>query len=202
MPGNQWKLPLNLALGFHLMVGFSIIFLPDLIDTKPRYEDIYTVSLINMADPAPSEPAPAPAETIAPTTEPVSEKTVSIANNPPEPVAAPPKAISIKPSKRKKKLKIKPKVDKPANDALKRRELAEMIKAQQEAEEQARILAEEAALERKIREKARNNTVASQKSSTQQQSRTQSSGSSNLSTIEKQYYAALTARLQALWELT
>ena len=212
MPGNQWKLPLNLAIGFHVLVAFCTIYLPNIFDSKPRYEDIYTVNLINMAEPAPAEPAqpaapPEPQASPPPATEPPpSENAVSIAEKPPEPVVAPPKAISIKPTKKKVKKevekKVEPKVTKPDESVKKRQQLAEAIRAQREAEEQAKVLAEEAALERKLLEEARNRPSPSRTpTNAKGAGPAQPSGSSNLNSVEKQYYATLTARLQSLWSL-
>ena len=58
---NDWKLPLNLAIGFHIMVALTAVYLPLLFESKPKFTDIYTVNLVNM-----SEPAAAPAARSSP----------------------------------------------------------------------------------------------------------------------------------------
>jgi colicin import membrane protein len=202
MSGNHWKLPLNLAVGFHLLIGLSAVYLPDIFHAKPRYEDIYTVNLVNLTEqPAAPEVQSAPEPKAAQPQEAVPPEAVSIAPPAPEPVATPPKAISIKPLRKKKKKRVKkPEPKKSNQDALKRKRLAEMLKAQQEADEQARLLAEEAAREKKMLEKVRNNPVAQRSTGTAR--KTPSSGSSaQLSSIEKQYLATISSRLHALWSL-
>lgn len=203
MTGNHWKLPLNLAVGFHLLVGLSAVYLPDIFDAKPRYEDIYTVNLVNLTEQsAAPELQSAPEPQVEQPQETVPPQAVSIAPPAPQSVAAPPKAVSIKPLRKKKKKKIvkKPEPQKTNQDALKRQRLAEMLKAQQEADEQARLLAEEAAREKKMLQQVRNKPVA-KSTNTSRKSSSSARPGGQLSTIEKQYYAALTSRLQALWSL-
>jgi colicin import membrane protein len=108
-----WKWPLNLAIVLHVVVFAASIFLPDLIERRPLLDNVVTVDLISMPEPAAAPPAPAKpvAEPAEPTTlvkvpEPVPEPDVvevSVAPEPevvPEPVA-PAKPISLKPLKRK-----------------------------------------------------------------------------------------------------
>ncbi|HSO08439.1 MAG TPA: hypothetical protein VLR45_00460, partial [Desulfoprunum sp.] len=93
---NEWKLPLNLAIGFHILVALSTILFPMVFKSKPEFVDIYSVNLVNMEEPAaPAAPAPAPAKTqsqpppAAPPT--VIEKTATPVKIPPKeavPVAA------------------------------------------------------------------------------------------------------------------
>lgn len=203
MTGNHWKLPLNLAVGFHLLVGLSAVYLPDIFDAKPRYEDIYTVNLVNLTEqPATPESQSTPEPQVEPLQETVPDKAVSIAPSAPEPVAAPPKAVSIKPLRKKKKKKIvkKPEPQKSNQDALKRQRLAEMLRAQQEADEQARLLAEEAAREKKMLQQVRTKPTTRNNTATAKTTSSTRSGG-QLNSIEKQYYATLTSRLQSLWSL-
>lgn len=118
MPSNGWKLPFNLAVGIHVLVLLASLYLPGIFKSKPKFADIYTVSLVNIAEPvAPApptkaqEPSPPKAVTKPPPVaaappkikkaEPVEEapKVVEQAETV-EP--APPKAISLKPLKQKK----------------------------------------------------------------------------------------------------
>ncbi len=49
---NEWKLPLNLAIGFHILVALSTILFPMVFKSKPEFVDIYSVNLVNMEEPA------------------------------------------------------------------------------------------------------------------------------------------------------
>lgn len=237
MVQNEWKFPLNIALAFHVLVFLSAIYLPELLDTKPRFEEIYTVSLVNMADieaPAPQiEPTAEPTKQVkesvpestpkpepAPKTEPVIEKKIEAVSIPepeqitPEPTpVAPPKAISLKASKRKIK-KVLPKQEsketpKPKKtqavdqSKLKRQKLAELIRAEQAAAEEARILAEEAAIEKRLADLARRKFERTQTTPKQQTStgRTGAATQNRHSALEKQYYAAIFSKLHAHWSL-
>ena len=111
-----WKWPLNLAVAFHIVVFAASIFLPDLIERRPLLDNVVTVDLVSMPEPAEASPAPAkpvvkapepptqapPAKPAEPPPEPVVAE-VSVAPEPevaPEPIA-PAKPISLKPLKRK-----------------------------------------------------------------------------------------------------
>lgn len=205
MSGNEWKLPLNLALGFHLIVALSAIYLPDIIDSKPKFEDIYTVNLVNLNEVMQPEPRieEPPVQEAVKEPETVPENAVSIAEPAPEPVAAPPKAISIKPLKRKKKKKViqPPPKQKTNLEALKRQKLAEMIRAQQQADEQARILAQEAELERKMLEEAKRKRAAATSKQPARKPGGSSGGKQINSAVAKQYYTAIRSRLMSLWSL-
>ena len=217
---EEWKLPINLAIAFHVILAVAVFYLPNMFDSKPRFEDIYTVNLVNLADipdvQSPRETVPEPEPSAQPKAdESVSEKAVSIAEKPVEPVVAPPeppKAISIKPSKRKVKKKIvedKPQPRETELDRQRRERLAEMIRAEQEAAEQAQLLAEEAALEKKLAEDAQRRLQEAEaqraRMNNQQQQSAQSSNamrdSSNLSALEKQYFVAITSKLHSYWSV-
>lgn len=125
MQSNEWKLPLNFAVGLHVMVLLGALFLPGLFKAKPKFADVYTVSLINIAEPVAAPPAakaPAPSQTPAkapaasappppppPAAPPMAKKIVPVAEVPnkvepapaPPPTPAPVKAISLKPLKQK-----------------------------------------------------------------------------------------------------
>lgn len=242
MSSPEWKLPLNLAIAFHVLIALAVVYLPHLLNSKPKFEDIYTVNLINIADvappaeappapkaPAKPEPAPAPAppKPIAKTpVKKVVEKAIAldepeIAEPTPVTPPAPPEAISIKPSKRKVKAevveppppqppeekKVEKKVEKKDFSKSRRQQLAEMIRAEQKAAEEASILAEEAEIEKRLAEAALNRARAEAASmpstSTAQSSSSAASqpSSNQLSALENRYYAAIIARLQAIWAL-
>lgn len=232
---TDWKLPLNLAIGFHVLVALSAIFLPGLFNIRPKFEDVYTVDLVSMAEPAPPAAAP-PAAAKPAAAKPAAVKPPPPEPPPPEPVVpdqavpvpeasapvekpAPPEAISIKPLKRKVKKEVPPEEPKPEPakpkepetkpdpkqkemDKLKRQKLADAIRAEEEAAEEAKIAKEEAEQLRKMLD-------ASQAKATSQASGTSASSkatgpakaSNASSALEKSYYAAIFSRLHAFWAL-
>jgi len=127
MHNNEWKLPLNLAIGIHAMLILIAIYMPGFFHTKPIAADIYSVNMVTLADSGPKaggspkqetakqEPAQSKAETVKPD---VKIKPVEINPPPPQqpvhiekqivkpsivpaPVLPPPKDdISLKPLKR------------------------------------------------------------------------------------------------------
>ncbi|MBW2658995.1 MAG: TonB C-terminal domain-containing protein [Deltaproteobacteria bacterium] len=212
MDENQWKIPLNFAIGIHLLFIVGAIYLPNLFHQKPRFADIYTVSLINITEPAPqsSPPPQAARQKIADkSSRPVpvkSRKTAPIADQLETSKTAPVKAISLKPLKKKKIKKVHKTVTKPDNSRSKeiarkrRQKLADAI----QNEELAKQIAKEA---QEALERERNlikNTVAAPSTV-----RTPSNGgagggksvggSSNL--IEARYLAAINGQLQQFWSL-
>ncbi|MDP3478693.1 MAG: cell envelope integrity protein TolA [Desulfoprunum sp.] len=233
---DEWKLPLNLAIGFHIMVALSAIYLPHLFESKPQFTDIYTVNLINMAEPA---AAPAPAAPVAPATpatppQPavktppkVIEKAaapVKIPVKPAAPIAeekpaeeiappAPPKAISLKPLKRKIKNKIVPPDDTVQREMekrekeverQKRQQLAESLKDEQATTEDARIATEELEAARKEMEASQQqlSQIRSQASSatgSQSSQATQSGGTSNA--LSAKYAADIKVHVQPFFQL-
>jgi len=242
MVSNEWKLPLNLAIGFHLLIALAVVYLPHLFTPTPRFEEIYTVNLINISDAPPSQgpkttaesppesaqPAPPPPKPIAKAAPPKKVVENAIALNEPEiieptPMVTPaaPEAISIKPAKRKIKAEVPPEPVQqktaPDQSQIQRQKLAEKIRAEQKiaevrqkaieaerkAAEEARILAEEAELERRLAEATANRmkAAATRAAAT---SRTTGEGgrtSGQPTALEKQYYAAVMARIQAFWSL-
>jgi colicin import membrane protein len=117
---NEWKLPLNLAVGLHVMLVLTAIYMPGLFHTKPIIPEIYTVNLINIGEAGPKEGGgpkqePAPVVKKAEAAKPeVKVKPVEIKQPdppPPQPVVKPnavpapepppPDAVSLAPLKRK-----------------------------------------------------------------------------------------------------
>lgn len=234
---TDWKLPLNLAIGFHVLVALSAIFLPGLFNVRPKFEDIYTVDLVSMAEPA--APAAAPAAPPA-AAKPAASKPAAV-KPPPEPPPpkpavpdeavpvpeaaapvekpAPPEAISIKPMKRKVKKEVPPEEPKPEPekvkeqvakpdpkqkelDKLKRQKIAEAIRAEQEADEEARIAKEEAEQLRKMLDASQAKAAGQAASTSTSTKATGSAKASNASSaLEKSYYAAIFSRLHAFWAL-
>ena len=200
MQSNDWKLPLNVAIGIHLLVILGALYLPGLFKAKPRFADVYTVSVINIAEPNNSAHAPAKAQRATPrpsakvqkTTPPRPVKTQEAA--PPVPVTPPvktqkvapiaetpkpieqasPKAISLKPLKkkivqdnkeleelaRKQTLERKQELERKQDLARKqeldrkqrqqRQKLAQALREEELLAEKAKLAQEELAAERKL----------------------------------------------------
>lgn len=221
---NEWKLPLNFAIGLHVLVLLAALFLPGFFKAKPKFAEIYTVSLINVAEPETAPPssgsqAPAPspkkiqeAAPPAPPPAPAPPKTKNVAPiaDVPEmvepPAPAPPKAISLKPLKQKIVKNVKePEVPPKKNDQdLKRvQKLAEALREEAVLTESARLAQEALTQERKVLSQSNKGRVAPSSESTpgppSNGPATVSSSSSNL--IERQYQAAIASRLQQFYAI-
>lgn len=204
---NNWVLPLNLAIGFHLVIALSVLVLPDLFKPRAKFEDIYTVDLVNISEPVIEQsapPAPAP-EPVAQPEPQVSEKAVAIADPVQQPVPQVKEVdpVSLKPSKRKIKKKVKdPQIDRQKElERLKRQRLAEAVRAEQIAAEQARIAAEEAERQRKIAQ-AELNQIRNQVRTAPAPRPSGGQRSANtLNVIESQYALAVKGKLMQVWAL-
>ncbi len=102
LPG-EWKLPLNLAIGLHLLVLLSAIFLPKFLHQRPILPEITTIDLMS-AEPAAKNAPAAPPAAIKATKQPVKEEVK-------EEIVPPKPAETIKPEVAKK---IPPPTEKPA----------------------------------------------------------------------------------------
>ncbi len=198
---RQWTLPINLAIGFHLLLALSVVYLPGVLRTQHVREQAYMVNLINVADlPSPQSAAAKPVQPVIKH----PKKAVSIAHPAPAPPPAEEKAISIKPLKRKVVKKVVRHRPPPKRDlnAIKRRKLAEMLQAEQQAAEQAKILADEAALEEKLAEADRRRMAEANRNAYRSPSPAAPGPSgAQVSALENQYGAAIVARIQAYWSL-
>jgi len=108
---SDWKLPLNLAIGLHLVVLLAALFLPQLLHQQPILPEITTIDLVSMAEPStdnePAAPAAKPAAKTA--TKPVSKEETA-PPPPPEPPPPPKPSEIIKPEIIKQ---IPPPIEKP-----------------------------------------------------------------------------------------
>lgn len=210
---NEWKLPLNIAIGLHILVLSGALYLPEIIKSKPKFAEIYTVSLINVAEPGSTPPTATPQPKQAPPPlRPVkkkieAKKTAPIAEKPEKTAPALKKSISLKPLKKKKIQKVKPPENQARNqerERLKRKRLAEALKEEELLAEQARLAQEALRAERELLNKPQptdpipvKETVAAGTTATQGSAKTTPGGSSNL--IESQYLAAVFNRLHQFW---
>ncbi len=199
---NSWTIPLNAAIGLHLVVAFSFIFLPGLLKSKAKYEDIYTVNLISISEPVVQEVAVQPVPASKPVPPPVeSPKAIPLAEvKAPSAPAQPEQPVSIKPVKRKIKKEEPPdnKLKQKELEQSKRQTIAEALKAEQDAAELARRAAEEAARQQKLLEQQlaeiKTQSSPARKSSGR-------SGSSTLTGLEMQYYSTIAGRIAQFWSL-
>jgi len=209
---DNWTIPLNLAIVFHILLALSILFLPGLFKARPKYEDIYTVNLIEFSEPAVEQAAASPPQQTVPEPEPVVEpiktevKEVVL-----EPVkTAPPpqeiKAVSIKPLKRKIKKEIvenpdQSKIKQNQLDKLERQSIAEALRAEKLAAEQARLAAEEAERQQKLMEQQLA-AVRNQVRNSQQSAASRPAGPSGAkSALITQYYGAIMNHVTQYWSL-
>jgi len=223
LASHDWKLPFYFALILHLGLVIGGIYLPNLLKAKPKFADIYTVSLINISEPAPAPPpapqikAPPPPVKAAPPKikEVLNKKVAPIEEQVKTETVAKQDAISLKPLKKKivNKVPEKPKVDLEAErrkEEQKKRELAEQKRKQlAEALRREQLLAEQARLAQEAVEQERNllkttPTPAFDRPASQNQTlagRTGTGIGSSNNLISSQYHAAIINRLSQFWAL-
>ena len=111
---SEWRKPLNISIGLHVIVLVLAVLTPNLFDRQPKMPEIYTVNLftaIEEAEPAPAAKAPAPKaeKPAAREMEPETKKT-AVSIQPSKPEVAPvvettiAKPVSLQPLKQKIKL--------------------------------------------------------------------------------------------------
>lgn len=207
-----WKLPFNLALLCHVLILASAIILPKYIQKKPVFPEFLTVDLVNIS--APLSPAvkevqqsPAPAQekpkiTIEKLKPVQARKTAPIAPIVVEETpAAPTKAISIKPLKRKvkKKLPIDDTARKTQQQALERKRQQLL----QEAHRQKALADAEAAAAndavKALKQMLQADAVTTSAQTTQ--SSPSRSGGSSSNIIETQYQSSIGGKLMEHWAL-
>lgn len=209
MLSNEWKLPLNLAIGLHVLVIVGALFLPAIFKAKPKYADIYTVSIINIAEPTTTPPAPAETEATAPppvVAPPVkTQKVAPIAEAQQKVTPVPQKSISLKPLKKKKIQQIKPPEKQPRNleiERTNRQRLAQAIREEELLAEKARLAQEALEAERKLLQTpqpASKSQTASSTDSNALASTSSRAGGGSKNLIESQYLAAIFNRLHQFW---
>ncbi len=60
-PPSEWKLPINLAVGLHLLVLFCAMILPGLMHQQTIIPEITTIDLVSMGEPSAKKESAAPA---------------------------------------------------------------------------------------------------------------------------------------------
>ena len=219
MLSSEWKIPFNVAIGLHVLVILGALYLPGFFKAKPRFADIYTVSLINIAEPtvAPSPavkkqtPPPPVATPKTPNkiqkTAPIAEESQKIVPISPKVTPAPQKSISLKPLKKKKVQEIKQpeKQDRRQEiERINRKRLAEALKEEELLAEKAKIAQDALEAERKLLQSQPipdSLPTTSRIASGNQSSTTTSAAGSSSSLIESQYLASIRNRLDQFWAL-
>lgn len=219
MASHNWKLPFNIAIAIHILILLGGLYLPNLLKNKPKFADIYTVSIVNVTEALETSPAPhqqvkeqAPHQTIK--SPEVTKKAVPLepeATSQPDvlpPVPAPVKAVSLKPIQ-KKKLKEVKEPPQAINDIMarkKREQLAAALREEQIMAEQARLAREALENEKKLLTTKRStaSTSSIQSSNTgfrpqTQNNNTATGGTSSL--LKDQYYGQVKNRIHQHWAL-
>ena len=151
MFSTDWRKPLNISIGLHVIVLALAMLAPSLFDRQPRLPEIYTVNLFTAVEvPESQAPSPAPkaaAKTAVPKIEPeVKKPAVSI--QPPEPESAPDlqttiaEPVSLKPLQQK--VKVGKTKEEEALDKAKLSQVVQRLKANA-AQKEARQAADRAA---------------------------------------------------------
>ncbi|MBW1749258.1 MAG: cell envelope integrity protein TolA [Deltaproteobacteria bacterium] len=220
-----WKWPLNLAIVLHIVIFAASIFLPDLIERRPLLDDIVTVDLVSMPEPAAALPPatkpvlkPAQSKTPVKAPEPVSEPEVaeiSVASEPevaPEP-SAPAKPISLKPLKRKVRKAKDTRLAEEKEREQRAKELQQKTLAQKKAKE-TRKRAEKLRRQKALAEARRSQQEADRAAARARQELASviretgavstagsSSGRKVQSVVIKQYLSSLYDRVHSYWIL-
>lgn len=203
--GKEWKLSLNFALGLHIAVILSALYMPGLFKSKPKYADIYTIDLVNVQIPEPPAAAKVSVPSPPPSTPPKVEvkKAVPVVPAAEKIEAAPAaKPVSIAPLKRKKIVTNTRTSDsqKKRLEEIHKQRLKEAREAERLAEEAAKLAAMQAVNQLKdlLRESnLQNKTTATAQSNTAPRSAPRK----NTSVIESRYFASIYNSLQPHWKL-
>ncbi len=211
MLSNEWKLPLNMAIGVHVLILLGALYLPGIFKAKPKFAEIYTVSIINIAEPVTSPPPEVKPQQESPPpviAKPLkTKKMVSITESESSPEPVPVKAVSLKPLKKKKIKKVK-KVDTNTRqkdlERKKRQRLAKAIREEEILTEKARLAQEALEAERRLLkpQKTVNSRPAAAQAGVRKRTGASSAAAGGSSTlIESQYFASIFNKLLQFWAL-
>ena len=198
-PSEPWKIPFYIVLALHIGIVLLIIYAPGFSKRTPKFENIYTIDLIEMA-PQP-QIAPQPAQPAEPDTVPpkaISVKTPKLLK--PSPLAAP---VSISPIKKKIKKKIKTAKKVATVDKKKaieeRKKLAESIREEARAQELAEQALRDLELERQLFAKTTSTATNTPKKKNKGTGSNRNSKAMNA--VEAQWFAAVNSHLLRFWAL-
>jgi len=223
MFSDEWRKPLNISIGLHVIILLFAMLAPSLFDRQPRLPEIYTVNLFTateVAEPeAPAARTPAPREVEKPAARQIEPevKKPAVSIEPAKPEVAPAvetliaKPVSLQPLKQKVKVgKTK------EEEALEKAKLDKMVQrlkasaAQKEAQEAADKAAKDAVskLADALKTTTPSTGARAARASAQTSSTTKSAGIPGARTtgIEpdfymQQYYAAVVQKIHEHWVL-
>jgi colicin import membrane protein len=150
MLSSEWRKPLNVSIGLHIIVVVIAMLAPTLFDQQPRLPEIYTVNLFTAIEVAETSPSPAETSAAKPVVrqiEPEAKKPV-VSIQPVKPEVSPAvktvitKPVSLKPIKQK--IKVGKTKEEEALDKAKLSQVVQRIKAKAEVKE-AKAEADQAA---------------------------------------------------------
>jgi len=200
---KQWKIPLNLSIGFHVLIFAAALIAPSLFTGRPQIPEFYTVNLINVTE-LPKQ-ATSPKESIVPEKPKKEIASVTITKQANVP-SLPAKVVSLRPVKRK--IKQAPDESTTNIEKMKLARELERLRAEQElrkSREQAEIAAKDALA--KLRHSLQQN-VTSTTSAGEKQVEESVSGpagpegpSVEMDEVMKKFYAAVYQRIQDHWVL-
>jgi len=214
---RRWGRAINFAIVLHAAIFIGALYLPNLFDRKPLLDEVMTIDLVSLPEPAETitQPTPsAPEQKTVPKPEPVQpppkpEKAVPVEPVRPDPEPVPTPVVEAKPiSVRPLKRKIKKAKDTRLVEEKQRQQRAEKLKRQKL--ERKRAIARARALEKQAADEARRARAelasvireAQAVRSAPRRASGRSSGSKQVnSALEKQYYMDLASRVQRLWVL-
>jgi len=218
----EWRKPVNISIGLHIIVLILAILAPGLFDRQPRLPEIYTVNLFTAAEvtqpealPVKTPAAEAPDKPAIKEIEPETKKpAVSIQPAEPEPVPAVKtvitRPVSLKPLKMK--VKVGKTLEEEAFDKAKLSQVVHRLKAGA-AQREARDAADKAAKDavNKLADAIKTNTATTATAASESGKTSSSTGSPGVSGprktgiepgfYEKMYYSAVHQKIQNHWVL-
>jgi colicin import membrane protein len=144
MLSSEWRKPLNVSIGLHIIIVVLAMLAPVLFKQQPRFPEIYTVNLFTAIEVAETSPSPAETSAAKPAVrqiEPEAKKPV-VSIQPVKPEVSPAvktaitKPISLKPIKQK--IKVGKTKEEEALDKAKLSQMVQRIKAKAEAGQAAK----------------------------------------------------------------
>lgn len=201
---KQWKVPLNLSIGFHVLLLATALIAPSLFIGRPPLPEFYTVDLINVTE-LPKQTT-SPKETIVPEDSKKETASVTIAEQAGNAPPLPAKAVSLRPVKRK--IKRAPDESTAHIERMKLARELERLRAEQElrkSREQAEIAAKDALakLRHSLQQSVAPTTSVEQKKDEESVGGPAGPGGPGVEMDEvmKKFYAAVYQRIQDHWVL-
>jgi colicin import membrane protein len=144
MLSSEWRKPLNVSIGLHIIIVVLAMLAPVLFKQQPRFPEIYTVNLFTAIEVAETSPSPAETSAAKPVVrqiEPEAKKP-AVSIQPVNPEVSPAvkttitKPVSLKPIKQK--IKVGKTKEEEALDKAKLSQMVQRIKAKAEAGQAAK----------------------------------------------------------------